>query len=181
MTEDSPAEKAGLKRGDLITALGGKKLEDSSKLSRIIAESKIDTPLKIDFIRKRRRKSVNVTIERLKEKVKKQGGDNSALEKVTLSNSALGITVEAIDEKSRKQFRLEDDVTGVRVIKVNIKSDASGKLRKNDIIIEVGQEEIESPEDFAEKIKTATEGGDPVIVLVLRRGTPVFYSVKPTS
>ena len=78
VNEGSPAEKAGLKRGDLITALGGVKLEKSGKLARIIAEAKIDAPLKIDYIRRKKRKTVEVMIERLEEKVEKQGGKKSS-------------------------------------------------------------------------------------------------------
>ncbi len=181
VTEGSPAEKAGLKRGDLITTLGGVKLEDSTKLARIIAEAEIDAPLEVKYIRKRRRKSVDVVIERLKEKVKKIDKDKAKGETVVVSGSALGITVEEISEKLRKQYKLDDDVTGVRVVKVDIKSDASGKLRKGDIIIEVAQEDITSAEDFTKKMKTASEDGGLVILLVLRGGNPYFYSVKSTS
>ncbi|MBL4870049.1 MAG: Do family serine endopeptidase [Robiginitomaculum sp.] len=181
VTKDSPAEKAGLKRGDLITSLGGVKLKDSTKLARIIAEAKIDAPLKVNYIRKRKRKSLEVVIERLEEKVRKVSKDKSALEKLVVSDSALGITVEALTEVTRKKYGLDEGVTGVRVVKVDLKSDASGKLRKNDIIIEVAQEDIADPEDFKMKIKAATEDGNLAILLVLRRGKPVFYSVKSSS
>jgi len=178
---DSPAEKAGLKRGDLITALGGVKLEESSKLARIIAESEIDAPLKVDYIRRKKRKSLNVIVERLEEKVAKQGGDKSGDDDSGVTNSVMGITVEAITEKMRSRMGLDDDVTGVRVTKVSLKSIAQGKLRKGDIIMEVAQEQVEDSEDFAKKMKAASEGEDAILLLVSRGGRPVFYSLEPDA
>lgn len=181
VTEDSPAEKAGLKRGDLITALGGKRLENSTKLARMIAEATIDAPLKVDYIRRKRRKSVNVTIERLEEKVRKIDNTKPKARNVTVSGSALGITVEELTDALRRKHRLEDDDKGVHVTKVDKKSDASGKLRKGDVILEVAQESVESPDDFAKKMKKASEEDEQIILLVLRNGSPHFYSVKSTS
>ncbi|PHR60453.1 MAG: hypothetical protein COA43_07000 [Robiginitomaculum sp.] len=178
VTADSPAERAGLKRGDLITGLGGETLENSTKLARIIAEAEIDAPMKVDYIRKRKRKSVNVTIERLKEKVRKKDNDDTKSESVAVTGNALGITVEEITEAARKRYRLEEDDKGVLVKKVGIKSNASGKLRKGDIVLEVAQEQVESPEDFTQKVKKASEDNDQIIFLILRNGRPVFYSVK---
>ena len=180
VTKDSPAEKAGLKRGDLITAIGGKKLEESGKLARIIAESKIDAPLKIDFIRKRKKKNVKVVIERLKEKVTKEDIANPK-KQVLSAKSVLGITVEVMDTKTRKRFRFGPDDPGVKVVKISAKSDALGKIKNGDIILEVDQEPVSDPEDFREKVKAAAKDGNPVVLLVSRGGLPYFYTVKPVG
>ena len=185
VTKDSPADKAGLKQGDLITSLGGVRLEDSGKLARRIAEAKIDANLKVNYIRRKKRKSVEVMIERLKEKVKKPGTDKPGTKNVSVSGNAQGITVEEMTAKMRSRHRLDDDVIGVLVTKVSVKSDASGKLRKGDIILEVAQEPVESPEDFTKKMKVAAKAAaeheEPIVILISRGGVPQFYSVKPTS
>ena len=183
VTKESPAYKAGLKQGDLITSLGGVKLTDSGKLARLIAEAEIDANLKVDYVRKKskKHKTVNVMIERLKEKVKKPDAGKSGTKNVSVSGNAQGITVEEMTEKMRARYRLDDDVIGVRVTKVSVKSDSSGKLRKGDIILEVAQEPIESPEDFTKKMKAAAEQDEPIILLISRGGVPRFYSVEPSS
>jgi len=181
VNEDSPADKAGLKRGDLITALGGVRLEDSGKLARIIAEAEIDAPLKIEFIRRKKRKSLNVIIERLEEDVKKQGADTPKDDDAGVTNSVMGITVEEISDKLRSRLRLDDDVTGVRVTKISLKSIAQGMLRKGDIIMEVSQEQVKDPADFADKMRAATESEDAILILVSRGGVPVFYSLEPEA
>lgn len=182
VTEDGPAAKAGLKRGDLITSLGGSKLEKSDKLSRMIAEAEIDAPLKVEYIRKGRRKSVDVVIERLEEEVHKgDGTSDSGGKDLATTGNAQGIIVEALTEKLRAKHRVEEDVIGVLVTKVEKKSNASGKLRKGDVILEVAQEEVSNPDDFATKMQAATETDIPIILLVLRGGVPYFYTINPTS
>ena len=181
VTADSPAEKAGLKRGDLIVALGGVKLENSSKLARIIAESTIDAPLKVDFIRRKKRKSLNVIVERLEEIVAAQGGDTSKDDDSNVTNSIMGITVEEISDKLRSRLRLDDDVTGVRVTKISLKSIAQGMLRKGDIIMEVAQEQVEDTADFTQKMEDAAESEDAILLLINRDGFPVFYSLEPDA
>lgn len=181
VNEDSPAEKAGLKRGDLITALGGVRLENSGKLARMIAEAKIDAPLKVEFIRRKKRKTLEVVIERLEEKVAQQGGDKSADDDAAVTGSVMGITVEDVTDKIRARMRLDDDVSGVRITKVSLKSIAQGKLRKGDIIMEVAQEQVEDTEDFTKKMKAAAESEDAILLLVNRGGVPVFYSLEPEA
>ncbi len=131
--------------------------------------------------RGKKRKSVDVNIEQLEEKVRKQDADKGGTKNVSVSGNAQGITVEEMTEKMRARYRLDDDVIGVRVTKVSVKSDASGKLRKGDIILEVAQELIESPEDFTKKMKVAADLDEPIILLINRGGVPRFYSVEPSS
>ncbi len=176
VTKDSPAGKAGLKRGDLITALGGQPLKNAAQLARIIAEAKIDAPLEVEFIRKKKKKKVTVTIERLKTD-KKDKEKNKSQNPLATGNRVMGISVEPIDDKLRAKLRLEEDVQGVRVADVNVRSPASGKLRKGDILIEINQEPIEGMADFMDKMRAAQKTGDPILVLLLRGGSPVFYSL----
>ncbi len=181
VTEDSPAEKAGLKRGDLITALGGVRLENSGKLARLIAEAEIDAPLKIEYIRRKKRKTVEVMIERLEEKVEKQGGKKPGDEQAGATSSVMGITVEVLSEKTRSRMGLDDDVTGVRVTKISFRSVAQGKLHKGDIIMEVAQEKVKDPEDFIAKMQAAKDNEDAILLLINRSGGAVFYSLEPEA
>ncbi len=176
VTKDSPADKAGLKRGDLILSLGGKKLKDSSRLARIIADAEIGKPLNIEIIRKKKRKTINVMVERLKEEVKNKEIDKQTSPK-TVGEGFMGISVEAIDDKLRMKLKLDDDVGGVKITKISVKSIASGKLRKGDVLIQINQEYVANPKDFLEKMKQAKAENEPILVLVLRRGAPVFYSL----
>lgn len=64
---------------------------------------------------------------------------------------------------------------------VDKSSDAHGKLRKGDLILEVAQEAVENPSDFAAKMKTAAAAELPIVLLVSRGGVPYFYSLNPNA
>jgi len=177
VVEDGPADKAGLKKGDLITHLGGEKLESSRLLSRKIAESKIDEALEVSYIRKRKKKTTKVTIERLKEKVTEDERKQREKEENDADRVASGIAVEALSDETRKKYRIGDDIKGVRVVKVEKRAEASGKILTGDIIEEVGFEAIDSPKAFEEAMEAAKELDTPVTILINRGGNFIFYAL----
>ena len=101
VVKDSPADKGGLQRGDLIVSLGGKKLEASRLLSRRVAEAEIGKPLEIEILRKRKKKTITVEIERLKEQVTDEEKIRREVEEGNAERSVVGISVEALSEDVR--------------------------------------------------------------------------------
>ena len=174
----SPADKAGLQKGDLITHLGGKKLESSQLLSRIIAESTIDETLEVSYIRKRKKKTAKVVIERLKEQVTEEEKERRKQAEADVDRVASGIAVEALSDETRKKYRIGDEVKGVRVVKVEKRAEASGKILSGDIIEEVGFEAVTSPKEFEEAMEAAKEFETPVTILINRGGNFIFYALN---
>jgi len=181
VVKDSPADKAGLQRGDLIVSLGGKTLEASRLLSRLVAEAEIGKPLEIEILRKRKKKTITVEIERLKEQVTDEEKIRREVEEGNAERSVVGISVEALSEDVRDRYRVAPHVKGVRVVKINKRAEASGKIQKGDIIEEVGFESIATPAEFEEAMNAAAETGDPVTLLVNRNGNYIFYALDATS
>jgi serine protease Do len=178
---DSPADKGGLQRGDLILSIGGKPLEASRLLSRRIAEAEIGKPIKIEILRKKKRKTLEVTIERLKEQVTDEEKVRREAEAGNAERSVAGISVEALTTDVRERNRIDEDVKGVRVVKVGKRATASGKILKGDIIEEVGFERITTPAEFEEAMDKAAELDEPVTLLINRGGNYIFYALNPTS
>ena len=178
---DSPAEKGGLQVRDLILSFDGKPLDASRLLSRRIAEAEIDKPVKIEVLRKKKRKTLTVTIERLKEKVTEEEKIRREVAAGNAETSAAGIFVEALSEDVRDRYRIDDDVKGVRVVKVEKRATASGKIQKGDIIEEVGFDSISTPAEFAEVMEAAAKLDEPVTLVINRRGNYIFYGLNPKS
>jgi len=174
---DSPADKGGLQKGDLITHLGGEKLESSRLLSRKIAESEIDEVLKVSYIRKRKERTAKVTIERLKEQVTEEEKVRREQAENDIDRVHSGIAIEALSDDTRKKYRIGDEVKGVRVVKVEKNAEASGKILSGDIIEEVGFEAVTSPKEFEEAMATAKEFDAPVTILINRGGNYIFYAL----
>ncbi len=181
----SPADKAGLKRGDLLLSIGEKTIKNNRLLYRLVADSKIGETVKIDyirksslnFIRKQKRLSADVTIEQLKEKVRAEDGTKTAEIEGDIKAVAMGISVEALTVDVRRKHRIKGEVKGVRVVSVKAKSEASGKILPGDIIVEVGFEEINTPDAFKAAVKSFEDGQSPVTILVNQRGNYRFFSL----
>lgn len=178
---DSPADKAGLRKGDLITHIGGEVLESSRLLSRRIADSEIDKPLEIKYVRKRKTKTARVIVERLKEQVTEEEKERRLKAESEAERSVNGIYVEALTDETRAKHRISDDVKGVRVVKIDKRAEASGKILIGDIIEEVGFEAIESPSDFEEAVEESKAYEAPVTFLINRGGNYIFYALDVTS
>ena len=175
--KDSPADKAGLQRGDLITALGGVKLESSRILSRRVADAQIDKTIEITYIRKRKAKTADVVIERLKEKKTAEEQLKEEVEQGNAERNSNGIYVEALTDEIRKKYRIKDEIKGVRVVKVDKRAEATGKILKGDIIEEVGFEIVATPKEFEEAMSAAAKEDNPVTILVNRGGNYIFHAL----
>ena len=178
VVDDSPADAAGLKRGDLLLSIGGKPIENNRLLYRLVAESKIGETVDIEYIRKKKRKTAKAKIEQLKEKVRAADGTKSVDVEGDIEAVAMGISVEALTEDVRRKHRIKDEVEGVRVVSVNARSEASGKIMPGDIIEEVGFELVSSPDEFKEAVAEFETGESPVAVLVNQRGNYRFFSLS---
>ncbi len=178
---DSPADKAGLRKGDLITHIADQRLESSRLLSRRIADAEIGKALDIKFIRKRRTQTVKVIIERLKEQVTEEEKERRLKEENDAERSVNGIYVEALTDEARAKFRIAANIKGVRVVKVDKHAEASGKILVGDIIEEVGFEIIDSPKAFEEAVEAGKAFEAPITFLINRGGNYIFYALDVTS
>lgn len=178
---ESPADKAGLQKGDLITDIGGERLESSRLLSRSIAEAAINTEVEIKYIRKRKKKTAMVLIERLKEQVTEEEKARRDKEESEAERAVNGIYVEALSDETRKKYRIDSVTQGVRVVKVDKRAEASGKILIGDIIEEVGFEAVETPKAFEEAVEASKAFNSPVTFLINRGGNYIFYALTVTS
>jgi len=178
---ESPADKAGLQKGDLITDIGGERLESSRLLSRRIAEAKIGEETEIKYVRKRKTKTAMVLIERLKEQVTEEEKARREKAESEAERSVNGIYVEALTDETRKEYRIDSKVNGVRVVKVDKRAEASGKILIGDIIEEVGFEPVETPKAFEEAVEASKAFDSPVTFLINRGGNYIFYALTVTS
>lgn len=178
VVNDTPADKAGLKRGDLLLTIGGKTIDSNRALYRLVAEAEIGKTVEIEYIRKKKRRTAEAEIEQLKEKVRAADGTKSAEVEGDIEAVAMGISVEALTEEVRRKHRIKDDVKGVRVVSVNARSEASGKIMPGDVIEEVGFEAVTSPDEFKEAVQGFEKDETPVAILVNQRGNYRFFSLS---
>ena len=105
-----------------------------------------------------------------------QKSDEPVLEEV----AELGLTVSSLTGDVRRQFKLDGNVEGVMVVRVDAAGSAAEKgIRPGDLIVEIAQRKVASPEDLVSNIKDQQEQGkSTVLLLVDRQGDLQFVAVR---
>ena len=172
VAEDSPAQRAGLKQGDVIVAYQGKPVEDAAALQREVTHTPVNTKATLKIIRDGREQEVTVTIGEQAETVKVAGADFST------ENALAGVEVQSLDLQAARELGLHGKVQGIVVVNVEPDSlaDRAG-LAQGDVIKEINRQPIKSVRDY-EKIVSNLKKDESVLLLINRRGTALFITVK---
>lgn len=165
VTGGGPAEKAGLKRGDVIVEYQGEEIEDTNHLRNLVAATEVGATADVKVMRDGREKTVKVKIGELPEEeaaIGRQFGGGPERD--------VGFTVGNLTPSARKQLGLPDNQEGVVVRDVKKTSDAFQKgLREGDVILEVNRVPVSNVSDFNAVISRAG-AGDEVLLLVITEG-----------
>jgi serine protease Do len=172
----SPAEKAGIKPGDVVTAAGGRDIKTVHDLPRLVAATPIGRKLDLTIRRDGKQQSVAATIGEMPEKVAsaQRGGGQPGH---TIA-SALGIELLPLDPQLRTELQVPKEVNGAVVGRVASGSPA-GELgiQPGDVIMSVDQKPVTTPEDAAAQLKAAAAQGN-VLLLLNRHGASQFVGLS---
>ncbi len=163
----SPAEKAGLKRGDVILEVNGEVMDSSGELRNRIATLGAGTKAKLTILRKGERETLTVTLGEMPKEIGKSGAVEP---REGLLN---GLRIEPLAPPLRRQFGIPEDVReGVVVVDVEPGTPAAASgLEPGDVILEVNQEPVRNVKDFTEAYRKSDEQ---VLLLVQRRGNTLY-------
>ncbi len=170
---DGPAEKAGIKRGDVIVKIDNIDIKEMQELPKTIASLKPGKITAVKLIRDGKEKLVKVKLGELPE----TGKVASAKEDEKESEDKLGLVVSDITPRIMNRLRLEDD-KGVVVTKVISGSAASQSgLRSGDIIIELNKKEIKNLDDYNYFMKKYQKESN-LLLLVKRSKRTMYVALK---
>jgi serine protease Do len=185
VTKDGPAEKAGLKAGDVILEFDSKEVTAMRSLPRIVAETDIDKDVPIKIWRDGRPKTVTAKIGELEEAEKKGILENDTV--VSGEGDARGykiknldVSAANLDDALRQEFGISPDIAGVVITHIEDGSDAAQKgLRPGDVIIEVNQNPVLTPEEVNELVQNARRSGrSSALFLINREGDMRFVALR---
>ncbi len=183
------AEKAGIKQGDVIVAVGGKEVTPEQTLSYLVSNQKPGTRIPIDLIRDGKRQSVTVTVgTRPPEEQLAQfdpnddstgpgpGDDSTA----NAAAASLGIQVTPLTPQIAPSVGVPASTRGVVILGVSPSSDAAGKgLQRGDVITSVNRQPVASAADVARLVAAAKSSGKNTVLLwVQRRAAGQFVAVQ---
>jgi serine protease Do len=184
VTTGGPAASAGIKAGDVILRFNGQDVPEMSDLPRIVAETQVGKEVDVLVWRDGKEKNFRVKLGRLEEFEKTAagidaGGEDSGGMPGTEA-SDLGLMLAPLSSVLREQFEVNSDVNGVAIVAVDDEGPAREKgVRPGDVIVEVAQQEVRSPEEVISKVAEAKKAGKKSVLLLLYRGGDLrFVAIK---
>ncbi|MGC2061339.1 MAG: DegQ family serine endoprotease [Thermodesulfovibrionales bacterium] len=178
ISKGSPAEKAGIRRGDIITEYDGKKVKDVGNLRNMVAQSKVGTEVPVAIQRGDKEYTVKVLIAELPRELAESSQGNNPEEQTF--EGLVGLNVMDLTKEVARQLGLNKEEKGVVVIRVEPGSAAEeAGMRKGDVIQEVNRKKVERLDDY-NKIISGMQPGD-TILLFVNRGGKKFYVTLRTS
>ena len=162
----SPADKAGLKSGDVVLAVDGKPVDQSVDLSRMVGETKPGTALTLQVWRKRATQDLRVTVgETPAEKMAAAAAGEEA------TPAKLGVAVRPLTAEERKARGVD---AGVVVERADGPAAKAG-IREGDVILAFGGDKVENPEQLKKLVDKASGN---VPVLVKRDDATIYVPVR---
>ena len=170
VSPNSPAQKSGLERGDIIVELDGKPVADSNQLRMTVSMMHPDTNVRLKVLRNGTERDMTVNLGELPVKEASLENDRNG------SKSSLsGVSVEDMDTQTARQLGLPPNTSGVVVTGINPSSRAAGSgLQRGDVIQEVNRQSIKTSSDFERAMRNSK---DETLLLVNRRGSTMYVTV----
>src|SRR5579884_1222972 len=165
-----PAEKAGIKEGDIITAINGKPVHDGNQLVGTVTATPVGSPLEITVMRDGRRENFRVVVGDLAQIFPDKFGGPSAQGRGTAETgpTSFGMEIQNLTERQRQTLGIKAP-GGVQVVSVDPDSFAADLgLKPGDIVLSINQHPINSTDDLM-KYKNELKPGDAVALKVMTR------------
>ena len=167
VTEESAAEEAGLKEGDVITAIDGKEVNKMADLQEYLAKKRPGDKVSISYLRDKKKSTKTVTL-------KNEQGNTQVVKKADLD--VLGGNFRAITDNQKQQFNIG---YGLEVFKVNAGKLKNAGITKGFIIQRVNDSAIKTIDDLQNVVKEASTSKDPVLYIqgIYPTGKKAYFAV----
>jgi serine protease Do len=182
VTDGSPAARAGIRRGDIIMRYDGRDIVQLSDLSRFVALTEAGKVVNVDIVRDGRPRTLRVEIALLEEgeqvsQATPGGGEPRLSAEESQSLGSLGLSLARITPGARERYGIDVDTKGVVVTGVDRNGPAVGLLQPGDVIVEVDQKEVGSPDDVVKFVQERARDRNTVLMLRYRGGNWSFVAI----
>lgn len=168
VVKGGPAEKGGIKQGDVIIEFDGKKIKEMGDLPKIVANTPVGKTVKVVILRNGEETALSITIAKMAEEGDVEEGTGT---------EKLGLTLQNLTPDIAKQLKIAEE-SGVLVTAVAEGSSAAeAGIRRGDVILEVNRQAVKTVDEFT-AIAGKVKDGEVLLVLVRRGESALFLTVK---
>ena len=181
----SAADKAGVKRGDVISSINGEAVEDGNALRNKVAGTQPGTEITLEIVRDGKEQELKVKLGEFDTKTEKSSNAPKSpgeTEKPTKDeqDGKLGLNLQPLTPEISKKLNIDEEVKGVLVTEVDPSSPAAEEgIARGDVIMEINRTLVSTLDDVRTALKKS--GDKPALLLISRSGRTVFISVKPVK
>ncbi len=175
VTPDSPAALAGLKTGDVLRELNGKKIANGSALQVAVSETAPGTAIDLGILRDGKPETIHITVGEFHNGKTEEASNNGSGDQ----HARLGLTVADLSPDVRQQYNVPEQVHGAAVQNVRPGSPADDAgLAPGDVILEVDRHPVTDADNFVSQVHAAPKDKD-ILLLVWANGGASYRVVHP--
>ena len=165
--EKSPADKAGVKAGDIILEFDGKKIDTMRKLPKVVANTKVGKSVELKIWRNKKLITKKLTLGRLESSEEFKEKKTKIIKKKEEIIESLKISVRDINDKDISSRNLNKKTTGVVITNIEKNSQLINLLEVNDIILEVQKTSIKKTSDLKNIVDGIFKKGEKTLLLTI--------------
>ncbi|WP_110641373.1 DegQ family serine endoprotease [Salinicola sp. CPA57] len=175
VSDDSPAQKAGLKAGDVILSADGSAIDDSTALPRLIGQVAPGDKVELQVLRDGDKRQIDVTVGDWPEDTAADGSPSS---KSSGDQTQLGIAISDLNEQEKQQLDLDK---GALVRRVDPRGAAAAAgIQPGDVIVSFDQKPVDSADQLIDAVKKADDDRA-IPVRIVREGNSLFVALRLKS
>jgi len=165
--ENSPADKAGVKAGDIILEFDGKKIDTMRKLPKVVANTKVGKSVQLKIWRNKKSITKKLILGRLESSEEFKEKKTKTVKKKEEIIKSLKISVREVNDEDISSRNLNKNTNGVVITNIQNKSPLANILNINDIIIEVQKTSVKNPSDLKKIVDGIFKKGEKTLLLTI--------------
>jgi Do/DeqQ family serine protease len=174
VSRGGPADKAGIKNGDVIRKINGQTVEDSDQLMTMVTDLNPGTDVRLDILRDGQPMTIHLTLGERPANLSVMAGVGKAPSEGALR----GITVQNLTPDLRDRLGLSPDVRGVVIAEIDTSSPAAQTLQPGDVIESINRHPVNTVADFN---RYAAEAKGETLLRINRQGNGAFIVINPSD
>jgi Do/DeqQ family serine protease len=179
VTPGGPAERAGIQRGDVVTAINNQAVVDHNSLRNQIARLTPGSTANVTVVRNGREQNMQVALAELPDRQRPETEESSG-NNGNGTNERFGLSLQPLTGEMASRYGLDAEDQGLVVTRVDPASNAANAgIRQGDLIQEVNRQPVRSIAGFSSAIRAS--GSRPALILIKRRNNMVYLTLRPGS